>query len=90
MSYSYACAWGCGATVETPRKVPGGSIGCGQGPCADKHNEAARQAIADSRARRAERARERRANPPQPVLGEWGMALMLANPGLRGKAARSR
>ncbi len=83
--YRYPCPWGCGTTVESTFKV---QHGCGAPACVEKHNQAAEAEILAAKQRRAERARERHSNPPRVMYGEWGRAMMLANPDHGRKAAR--
>jgi hypothetical protein len=78
--YSAPCAWGCGTTVWSRRRIPAGGIGCGQGECGRKHNEAATQYQAELRARRsaAARAAHARRNEPVKAWGDWGQLVALS------------
>jgi hypothetical protein len=88
-TWTVTCRWGCGHTWEAKAKPPADGIGCGTNPeCLAKHNAAVAAANELRRQRAAQRRREVRANPPVPVYGEWGYAMLLANPGLGSVKAR--
>lgn len=75
--YTATCPW-CEETRPYDRKPPNqGVIGCDKAECIAAHNEAVREYQRTQREQAAQRRRERRANPPQPVYGEWGMAVLI-------------
>ena len=84
-TYSALCAWGCGSTVTSRLKIPAGGIGCGQGECLTKHNDAARERAAEVSARRSEAAKaaHARRSEPRRAYGDWGQLVAFTRKGNR-------
>jgi len=78
---TYPCVYECGNTVSFR------SVSCGSGECVAKHNAAVLEYNAAKAAAGTARPRRPRGSR-RPVMGEWGMAVMIGNPEAR-KLARS-
>lgn len=83
------CSWGCGREVEarSARQV----LGCGQGECLVKHNEAAEAYRLEVSARRSAGQRNRQPRKAQPLYGDYAQLAKfhgIATDGTGRKAAR--
>lgn len=85
------CAWGCGTEVTSRIKIPAGGIGCGQGDCLAKHNEAARERAEEISARRSAvaRAAHARKGQAQHAYGDWGQLVAFSRKGNRSHGEES-